>query len=117
MDRFWIDHWFATLYGNHPNQKTLNQYYEQMIKRLLDGSMQSQHYIGSFNPFDFVDEFTKIINTHIDDMENNEQVEADMTITRKGKTYLVNIKSIPALNMDEESQEEPDESSDSAEEE
>ena len=50
-------------------------------------------------------------------MENNEQVEADMTITRKGKTYLVNIKSIPALNMDEESQEEPDESSDSAEEE
>jgi len=42
-------------------------------------------------------------------MEDNDQIEADMTITRNGKTYLVSIKSIPAIKMDEEDTQDSDE--------
>ncbi len=80
-----------------------------MLKRMLSSYTESQHYIGSLNPFDIMDEFTEMLGEHIDDMEDNDQIEADMTITRNGKTYLVSIKSIPAIKMDEEDTQDSDE--------
>jgi hypothetical protein len=110
MDRYWLEHYLNQLFGYPTRTTDLNKYYSDMMKRMLEYHMNNQHYIGSLNPFDIVDEVSEMLGEHIDDMEDNAQMEADMTITRNGKTYLVSIKSIPSLKMDDEDNQDSEES-------
>ena len=58
-----------------------------MMKRMLEYHMNNQHYIGSLNPFDIVDEVSEMLGEHIDDMEDNAQQYHNDYLT---KPFVIN---------------------------
>ena len=125
MTEDWLNRWFREMFGQHSNpygfnRNRINPNQLRALKELLNNLEQPDYSTNIFNkqpnPFNIINEFYEIVTDYIDDMEINHQMEADMTIKRKGKTYLVNIKTIPSIDTDDDETEDSEESETSQEE-
>lgn len=113
----WIQRWFQ-MFGNYgqPTYRksfTLTQEQIKTLREILnkaegprprtDAYKEWEKVFDSWNVETLFSGFFETLNEYIEDMEINSQMEADMTIKRNGKTYLVNIKAVPSMNTDDDS--------------